>query len=103
MDFLRRTFLTVVCVSVCAAVPLVAQATLPLQTLAHSAAPELHTAKKPTSSAPTPTPPSNFIDASPMGSPIVLDKGWRVGVTSDPAVSSPSYDDSGWLFATLNP
>ncbi len=31
-----------------------------------------------------------------MGSPIVLDKGWRVGVTSDPAVSSPSYDDSGW-------
>jgi hypothetical protein len=31
-----------------------------------------------------------------MGSPIVLDKGWRVAVSSDPAVSSAAYDDSAW-------
>lgn len=31
-----------------------------------------------------------------MGSPIVLDKGWRVAVSSDPAVSSAGYDDSAW-------
>lgn len=34
--------------------------------------------------------------AAELGSPILLDKGWRVGISSDPAVSEPGFDDSGW-------
>ena len=37
-----------------------------------------------------------IIDTSSLGSPLVLDKGWRVGVTSDPAAANPAFDDSGW-------
>jgi hypothetical protein len=74
--------------------PLAAQATLPLQALAHSASPKQRAANK--SNPQLPVPPSNLVDASSMGSPIVLDKGWRVAVSSDPAVSSAGYDDSAW-------
>jgi len=35
-------------------------------------------------------------DATDIGSPIVLRRGWRVGVTSDPAAANPDFDDSGW-------
>lgn len=35
-------------------------------------------------------------DATGLGSPLVLDKGWRVGITSDPAAEQPGFDDSGW-------
>ena len=37
-----------------------------------------------------------IIDATHLGSPMVLDKGWRVGITSDPAAGAPGFDDSGW-------
>ncbi len=30
------------------------------------------------------------------GITVVLDKGWRVGITANPAASSPEFDDSGW-------
>jgi Stage II sporulation protein E (SpoIIE) len=36
------------------------------------------------------------VDASNLGSPLVLDKGWRVGISSDPAAASPDFDDSSW-------
>jgi hypothetical protein len=36
------------------------------------------------------------VDATTIGSPMVLNKGWRVGVTSNPAAGSPGFDDSGW-------
>ncbi len=36
------------------------------------------------------------VDASNLGSPLVLDKGWRVGISSDPAASSAEFDDSNW-------
>lgn len=36
------------------------------------------------------------IDATDVGSPIVLYKGWRVGITSDPAAATPEFDDSKW-------
>jgi sigma-B regulation protein RsbU (phosphoserine phosphatase) len=35
-------------------------------------------------------------DASELGSTILLDKGWRVGISSNPAVAQPDFDDSGW-------
>ena len=40
--------------------------------------------------------PSPVFDASRVGSPAVLDKGWRVGITGDPDAASPEFDDSGW-------
>ena len=35
-------------------------------------------------------------DATNLGSPIGLKRGWRVGVTSDPAAAQPDFDDSAW-------
>jgi hypothetical protein len=37
-----------------------------------------------------------LFDASNLGSPLVLDKGWRVGVTANPEAATPSFDDSTW-------
>jgi hypothetical protein len=39
---------------------------------------------------------ASVFDASNLGSPLVLDKGWRVGVTADPAAALPAFDDSSW-------
>ncbi len=42
-------------------------------------------------------PPTELIfDATHLGSPLVLEKGWRVGITADPAAALPSFDDSTW-------
>jgi len=35
-------------------------------------------------------------DATALGSPVLLDKGWRVGITANPAAETPEFDDSGW-------
>ena len=35
-------------------------------------------------------------DATNLGSPVVLRKGWRVGITRDPSAAKPDFDDSGW-------
>jgi hypothetical protein len=35
-------------------------------------------------------------DASSLGSPVTLDKSWRVGVTSNSAATLPDFDDSTW-------
>jgi HAMP domain-containing protein len=35
-------------------------------------------------------------DATRMGSPELLDKGWRVGITASSAAASPQFDDSKW-------
>ena len=39
---------------------------------------------------------NEIIDATNLGSPIVLDNGWRVGVTSDPDAANTDFDDSKW-------
>jgi len=36
------------------------------------------------------------VDATHLGSPLTLDQGWRVGITSDSAAADPNFDDSGW-------
>lgn len=43
-----------------------------------------------------PSVPPVIFDASSLGSPLLLDKDWRVGVTADPAAATPSFDDSSW-------
>ena len=35
-------------------------------------------------------------NATSLGSPLVLDKGWRVGISADPDAASPGFDDSQW-------
>lgn len=42
------------------------------------------------------------VDATGIGSPIVLNKGWRVGVSSNPAAATPNFDDSGWAIRDAN-
>jgi hypothetical protein len=37
-----------------------------------------------------------IFDATQLGSPLLLDKGWRVGITSNAAAANPDYDDSTW-------
>jgi uncharacterized membrane protein len=49
---------------------------------------------------PRPASPVNtqdtLFDATLLGSPVVLDKDWRVGITSDQDAKNPDYDDSSW-------
>jgi hypothetical protein len=40
--------------------------------------------------------PDILFDATGMGSPMVLDKDWRVGITSNQAAANPDFDDSAW-------
>jgi phosphoserine phosphatase RsbU/P len=40
--------------------------------------------------------PEVTFDASNLGSPIILDKGWRVGITANPAAATPGFDDTTW-------
>ena len=37
-----------------------------------------------------------IFDATNLGSPVVLDTGWRVGITANQAAVQPDFDDSGW-------
>lgn len=40
--------------------------------------------------------PGDIYDATGLGAPLLLDKGWRVGITADPAASTQNFDDSQW-------
>ncbi len=40
--------------------------------------------------------PSDLVYATDLGSPILLDKNWRVGVSTDLAPAQPGFDDSKW-------
>ncbi len=40
--------------------------------------------------------PEILFDATSLGSPLLLDKGWRVGITSNPAAATAEFDDSTW-------
>ncbi|MGA7257446.1 MAG: PP2C family protein-serine/threonine phosphatase [Terracidiphilus sp.] len=40
--------------------------------------------------------PTVYLDATGLGSPVALDKNWRVGITANPAAAQPDFDDSAW-------
>ncbi len=40
--------------------------------------------------------PQVTLDATDLGSPVLLDKDWRVGITANQAAASPDFDDSLW-------
>lgn len=49
-----------------------------------------------THTAQAPPPAEVIFDATHLGSPLLLLKGWRVGITTDPAAAKPDFDDSKW-------
>jgi hypothetical protein len=40
--------------------------------------------------------PEVIYDATSLGSPLLLDKGWRVGITVNTKAADPDFDDSTW-------
>ena len=48
-----------------------------------------------TKSNPAPA-PGPVIDATGLGRSLLLNSGWRVGITADPAAAQPDFDDSKW-------
>lgn len=99
---MHRKFLAAVSFAVCGIAMLLGQA-VPLQPSSAVGAPatlraHAHPAKRPTPSiAPT------FFDATNLGSPIVLNRNWRVGIAADPAAASPTFDDSTWAIRDAQP
>jgi len=90
---LRRIILGIAIIAVCGAVQTTAQQT-PLQSPpAGSSSPQ--TRRQPIPAKPQST-PEGIVDAASLGSPLPLDKGWRVGITANPAAANPEFDDSGW-------
>jgi hypothetical protein len=72
---------------------LAAQQPPPHPPLEHLLLPHAHAAPAPAN--PQHTPEAVF-DATGLGSPLLLDKGWRVGITANPAAAAPDFDDSAW-------
>jgi len=80
-------------IAICAALQLAAQQPHPHLPLAPLLLPNSHA--RPTPANPQRTPDILF-DATNLGSPLLLDKGWRVGITSNPKAVDPDFDDSTW-------
>ncbi len=92
---MRQTLLKVVVMAVCGTAQLVAQPepSHPIPS------PDVHLRARGGAKAPAPSPQKGsetVFDASSLGSPLALDKDWRVGITADPAAASPAFDDSAW-------
>ena len=99
---MRLRFLTGVWFAVCGAALLAAQAAPPSSNPAQAAPAKPHIRPKPTKLAAPAVIPAIF-DATSLGSPIALDKNWRVGITSNLAASSPTFDDSKWAVRDAKP
>jgi len=91
----RSGFLVVAALAVCGTVGLVAQPAHPKNAdpLNQLLTPRGHARPAPPN---RPSIPEITFDATSLGSPLVLDKNWRVGVTSNPEAASPDFDDSTW-------
>ena len=89
---MRRIILGIAAIVVCGAMQLAAE-----QAPSRPPAAPLwpHTPKEALPAHP-PSALETVIDATELGSPLLLDKGWRVGITADPATANPEFDDSGW-------
>ncbi len=102
---MRLKNLATVCFALCGATALLAQATPPPS---HPAAVPVAQAPIPHSHAKAvrpaaPSGPQVIFDATSLGSPVLLDKEWRVGITSDPAAAMPSFNDSNWAIRDALP
>ena len=105
---MRRGLLAFAALLVCGAIRVEAQPAPPPQSAAspHSAVPPpvkrhlgallgQHGRGGPVPADRQPTPEFLF-DATNLGSPVVLDKGWRVGITANQDAANPDFDDSSW-------
>ena len=90
---MRRGFLVLAALIVCGAIHLKAQAGP--HALGHLLAPHGHGRPAPAPANRQPT-PQVFFDATNLGSPMVLDKGWRVGITANQEAAAPDFDDTTW-------
>lgn len=94
---MREKFVGLAVVIVCSAMRLVAQQTHPHpgSQLENLFRPHAHA--RPAPANPVATTEAS-LDATGIGSPVLLDKNWRVGITSNPTASTPEFDDSTWVF-----
>lgn len=90
---MRRNVLSLAAVAVCFALQGFAQTPRPGPPLIEILPSHTH---------PRPVPPNRqhtpevTFDASALGSPLNLDKGWRVGITANTAAANPDFDDTAW-------
>ena len=99
---MQRRFLTAVCIAVWATVSLTGQLPSSSSPASHPAPSKAHSGAKAPQSAAQPA-AANAADATSLGSPILLNKSWRAGISSDPAVASPDFDDSAWPLRDAQP
>jgi hypothetical protein len=85
----RRTILGIAALALCGAMRLAAQQPPSNPPPAYHARPHV-----PQQLAPT-EPQAGVVDATSLGSPLLLDKGWRVAITANPAAAT-DFDDSTW-------
>lgn len=90
---MRRIILEIAAVVVCAAMQLAAQQPHPPNSVGQELGHNHHARPSEADASHT---PADYLDATSLGSPILLDKGWRVGITSNPAAATPGFDDSSW-------
>ena len=85
---------------VCAAAALLAQSAPPIAKLPSTPARSrlrVSPAKPARPAGPTASfTPSVVFDATSIGSPLILDRDWHVGITANLAAESPRFDDSAW-------
>jgi phosphoserine phosphatase RsbU/P len=92
---LNRTIQSLIMAALCGTMQLVAQAPHPLAHLLPKGLVGAHRPAK-LSSVQAPVTPVAVFDATRLGSPVLLDKGWRVGITANPKAALPGFDDSLW-------
>ncbi len=89
---MRRTILGIAAITFFAALKLAAQPAQP-QSLGDLLHPRAHARPAPANAQHT---AEAVFDATTLGSPLLLDKGWRVGITANSAAATPEFDDSVW-------
>jgi hypothetical protein len=94
---LRRNVLKLAAIAVCFVAPGLAQPSRPPSPPTEKGPLALHSHQAPPPADSRRTPEVS-LDASTLGSPLRLDKGWRVGITADEdtAPANPAFDDSAW-------
>ena len=90
---MRRTILAITLTAVCGTMQVLAQQSHPPKPLLGVLGQRAHM-RAPLPNAPRT--PDVVFDATSIGSPLILDKGWRVGITSNPAAAAADFDDSKW-------
>ena len=92
---MRRTVLNLAAFAICFALQGIAQSPPPHppNPIAGLLGPHSHAHPVPAVSGQT---TEVILDASTLGSPLRLEKGWRVGITENSAPANPDFNDSEW-------